>query len=259
MSEQADPGDGRDPRVADLVSAVAFSAVGRTLARELEPLGIPVLVLKGPPLQRRLFGTDTAYRSADVDLLVHRRDARTVRRFLVRRGWVFSPENGLLWRVDRAAALAKDGVVVDLHWGLHAGTLSARRLAPLERAVWNGAVRSPEGWFEPRLEPLVVYLAVHAAGRRYERAGTLRALRAACDLAGEWSEVEAVARRAGVSNIVSHAVAVSRGEQAGPPPGVDDPWGRARQRLVSLLREQLVPAKLRPMARRIGIGPRRRS
>ena len=250
----ADPG-GADHSLGDVVSAVAFSAVSRSLAASLAPLGIPAMVLKGPPLQARLFGSDTSYRSQDVDLLVPRRHGRTVRRLLRGQGWLFSPANGVLWRLDRAAAFARDGVVVDLHWGLHASLLSARRLVPLERAMWEGAPRSSAGWFEPRIEPLVVYLAVHTAGRGFEKPEQVRALAAAVALVRDWGEVEAVARAAGVSGVVRHAVAVSRGDAApGDAPGLNRRLDRARQRAVSVARTGAASKAVASVVRRLRRG-----
>ena len=59
----------------------------RRTAKELSASRIPVLLLKGPDLQMRLYGTPIAYRSGDVDILVPRGDAKRARDLLVKKGW----------------------------------------------------------------------------------------------------------------------------------------------------------------------------
>jgi hypothetical protein len=135
--------DARSGSLPHITAAAALGslAAARSLAVELDRRGIPIMVLKGPPLQRHLFGTDCACRSADIDL-VPARAARGVRRLLRTWGWEFFPENGLLWRFDRAAAFTLEGLTIDLHWGIHAFGLGPRPLASLERALWEGATRA---------------------------------------------------------------------------------------------------------------------
>jgi hypothetical protein len=156
--------DGSQPKDPVAVAAALRSMASvAALAEELAPLGIPLLVLKGPHVQRRLLGSPAAYISADVDLLVRRRDGGATRRHLRSTGWTFAAENGRLWRLDGAAAFGRDGVVVDLHWGLHAGLLPATALRPIEQAMWDSAEELTPNLVQPRLEALVAYLAVHHA------------------------------------------------------------------------------------------------
>ena len=187
-------------------AALGSLAAARALVAALDPLGIPLMVLKGPPLQRRLFGTDCAYESADIDLLVPARSARRVQRLMRVQGWEFLPENGLLWWADRAAAFTRDGVTVDLHWGVHAHTLGGLRLRSLEAALWHGATRSREGWLEPLPEPLVVYLAVNWAGHHYEGSQRLTGIQAAASLVTDWERARAIARTARVLGVVEFAL-----------------------------------------------------
>ena len=85
------PVDPRDASAATPPQVTAAAALGslaaaRTLADDLHRLGVPLMVLKGPPVQRRLLGSDCAYESADIDLLVPAPDAGRVRRLLRSRG-----------------------------------------------------------------------------------------------------------------------------------------------------------------------------
>jgi len=204
------------------------------------------MVLKGPPLQQRLLGTESAYRSADVDLLVPRSQGRQARARLETQGWRLRPDNGLLWRLDRAVALERHGVVVDLHWGIHLGSVPPWTLLPLERALWEGATRADGGWWEPRPEPLLVYLALHAAAFDFSKPAGLVLVDAAAGLVGEWAEVEALSRRLGAWSAVEHAVGRALGETARAAPPL---LSGARRRLLMtgmrFLRLGLVPDRAR--------------
>lgn len=234
-----------------VVSAAVATAAAGSLATELAERGIPVMALKGPPVQQRLFGTDAAYRSADVDLLVRRSHHRRARRFLTSTGWEFLPENGLLWRLDRSAGYRRRGVTVDLHWGLHSRLLSPRALGGLEAAMWQGATRAPEGWTEPRLEPLVVYLALHAAGTEYAREEPLTLLRRAAT-AADLAEVEALARQIGLWPAVHQALTrTGSGGRDSAEPVLPGPAFGQRMRLRARnIRISTVPASFRSPVRR---------
>src|SRR4051812_7078818 len=96
----------RGTSASSVVSAVGslwMQSEGRKVGRELSDAGYPVLVLKGPDLQLRLFGTPAAYASADVDVLVRRGDGRGARGFLRSRGWTSVTENSLLWPLSAEA------------------------------------------------------------------------------------------------------------------------------------------------------------
>ena len=210
------------------------------------------MFLKGPALQLRLFGTEAAYRSADVDLLVPGRHAHVVRRRLQAGGWRFSAANGLLWRLDRAAAFERDGVVIDLHWGLHVAIVPPWLLRSLERDLWAGASRSAQGWLEPRIEPLLVYLAVRAAGQAFVKPESVRCVAAAMQRVEDWDEVDAIARRARVTDSVRRALACARGEaheRTGPL--LDHRWGRAQVTVLRAARGGHLPHALRTWARRL--------
>lgn len=242
-----------DARLSDLTAAVASSAATQALARDLDALGIPLIVLKGAPVQQRLFGNDAAYRSADVDVLVPRRHGRQVRRHLASKGWRFIPQNGLLWRPDRAAAFEKRGVTLDLHWGLHAHMVSPRLLRYLERDLWEKAKkRSDEGWLEPRIEPLLVYLAFHAAAKNFGQPQALRMIAAAARQVEDWALVERVARRSRIWGSVRHAIDFAMGApHTNRPSLLDGRLASARVVAASLFRGRLAPKGFRDAARKL--------
>src|SRR5205085_1368498 len=68
-------------------------------------------------------------------------------------------------RADRPAAFVRDGVQVDVHWGLHVSLVAPGRLRPLNVAMWRGATETDGGWWEPSLSALAAYLALHTADR----------------------------------------------------------------------------------------------
>jgi hypothetical protein len=222
------PADGahdRDRQLATVAAAVKSTGAVRALARDLATQGVRMMILRGPPVQLRLLGSDTAYRSADVDVLIDAAHRRTAFGVLTRSGWRFSADNGVLWRIDGAAAFSREGITVDLHWGLHAGTVSARHLRPIERALWAGASRAAEGWYEPRIEALLVYLAVHGAASAFHKAASLTLVAAAAELATDLTAVEKLAREAHVWSAVRYALGVASGEavKQPPPPVFDSP------------------------------------
>lgn len=231
-------GDDAERVVLGLWSSLATSRVVADLAAR----GVPVMVLKGPPLQQRLLGTESAYRSADVDLLVPRRQGRQARARLQTEGWRPQPGNGLLWRLDRAVALERRGVVIDLHWGIHLGSLPPWTLASLEQALWSGATRAEGGWWEPRPEPLLVYLALHAAAFEFSKPAGLVLVVAAAGLVEDWPEVELLSRRLHAWPAVEHAVGRALGGASrSTPPMLQGMTGRLLLTGTRLVRIGLLP------------------
>jgi release factor glutamine methyltransferase len=219
----------------------------RRLGDELQAAGIRALLLKGPDLQQRLYGTPAAYASGDVDILVRRDRAKAACDHLERRGWTFAPENGLLWRVSRAAAFDRDGFTVDLHWGLHAAHLPSWSLEPLGRRLWQGAREGSSGMLEPDPESLLVFLAVHAVGHRFERPEWTENVRRAATLVTDWAEVWRIAHAARVTNAVKAALAAD-----GSPTSIailDGVWGSLVSGSTWLTRGHFVPASVRDRVR----------
>lgn len=239
----------------EVATALWSSLATSQVAADLAARTIPVLVLKGPPLQQRLLATESAYRSVDVDLLVPRRQGRRARRALRQTGWSFRPDNGLLWRLDRAVALERRGVVVDLHWGVHLGPLPPWTLAPLERALWQRASPTTDGWWEPRPEPLLVYLALHAAAFDYSKPAGLRLVAAAAEHVQHWDEVEALGRRLRAWSAVADALARAeaaagrRPAEGSAPPLLTGVKGRALTTAMRILRLGVVPEPARRAVR----------
>ena len=246
--------DGRTVQLATLASAVHSTREARRLTAELAAAGVPAMVLRGPPVQRWLLGSDAVYRSADVDLLIRPEHRRLALAVLHRTRWQFLTTNGVLWRLDRAAAFTRSGVTVDLHWGLHAFWVSPRHLRPLERALWAGATPTPDGWSLPRPEPLAVYLAVHEAAAGYHKHDSLALLRAASDLATDRASVEALARSVHVWSTVQHAVDRARNGATGPAPPLFD---GTVHRLLARARKRARAVSAVPTVRRAVLAARR--
>jgi hypothetical protein len=189
-------------------------AMVEQLARDLAIDRIKVMVLKGPHVQRRLLGSPTAYASADADLLVPRRAGRRARQALAATGWHFADDNGRLWRLDGAAAYVRGGVVIDLHWGLHAGLLPASALRPIERAMWASADGIAPNLYEPGIDALAAYLAIHHHGAGHHH-GKLRLLTAAIDGA-DGAAVLALAPPSPRERSGRASIAPGRGEETPP-------------------------------------------
>lgn len=223
-------------------------AVLRRTAKELSASRIPVLLLKGPDLQMRLYGTPIAYRSGDVDILVPRGDAKRARDLLVKKGWTFDPGNGVLWRLSAAATFLKKDVSLDLHWGLHAAHLPARTLRPLENTLWEGARSGPSGLLEPDDESLLVYLAVHAVGHGFERPQWAENVRRAAEHVTDWGRVHEIARRARVTRAVEIALDPPPETHTGPL--LDGRMGSVYSAGSWLLRGHFLPGRARGAVRR---------
>lgn len=233
----------RHPGVGSAALALWAQAEGRRLARELTSAGIPVLMLKGPELQARLYGTPAAYQSGDVDVLVPRGHAGRARQLLVANGWRFARENGVLWRLNNQAAYERDGFWLDLHWGLQVADLPGRTLRSVERALWKGAQPGPSGMLEPDPESLLVFLAAHVVGHRFERPQWQENVVACAGLVEDWPKVWRIARLARVETAVHKAL------EGGPPgqdmPVIDGLRGRLLWAATWVARGRFLPEGLR--------------
>jgi release factor glutamine methyltransferase len=219
----------------------------RRVGHDLQAAGVRALLLKGPDLQQRLYGTPAAYPSADVDILVRRDSAKAACDHLERRGWTFAPENGVLWRVSRAASFDRDGFTVDLHWGLHAAHLPAWSLEPLGRRLWQGAREGSSGMLEPDPESLLVFLAVHTVGHRFERPEWTENVRRTAALVSDWGEVWRIAHAVRVTNAVKAALAADGSPKSIPV--LDGVWGSFVSGSTWLIRGHFTPPSLRDRAR----------
>lgn len=238
---------GRVRTVGTAALALWAQAEAHRLAAEFDRVGVPVLLLKGPDLQARLYGTPAAYPSSDVDVLVKRKQVRVARATLERSGWSFEPDNGVLWRFSRAASFERAGFRVDLHWGLHAAHLPAWSLQPLERRLWTGAQRGRSGMLESDAESLLVYLAVHVVGHGFERPQWTENVRRAAALVEDWDEVWRVARRAHVEGAVRAAL---DGRASGARVAIlDGTWGRVVSGMSWLTRGHFIPLSIRDRVR----------
>jgi hypothetical protein len=236
-----------DSSVATVARALRAQADVRSAAEALGRGGIPTLLLKGPDLQARLYGRPTEYVSTDVDILIPPRHWSDARRVLTGQGWRFAPDNGVLWWLSRAAAFDRAGFRLDVHWGLHAGHLTAWSLRPLERALWGGARPGPGAMLEPDPESLLVFLAVHAAGHRFERAQWVENVHRSASKVKDWPKVWRIARSARVEHCTRQAL-------ESPDPGtlvpILDGWlGRWESSLTWITRGHFLPTGLRDRIR----------
>jgi methylase of polypeptide subunit release factors len=250
---EAAPGNGIEhaigtrPALAPVLYAMWGQSEGHRLGRELAEAGIPVLLLKGPDLQQRLYGTPAAYPSGDVDVLVHRRDAAKARETMRLNGWRFEAENGVMWRLSAAASFEREGFRADLHWGLHAAHLPSFTLRPLERALWEGAERAQTGYSVPDSESLFVFLAVHAAGHRFERPYWVKNVYAAADQVRDWRRVWEIATASRLTRVVREAMAEQRPGTSIPL--LDGPMGWVTWWTAFALRGHLIPKEIRDRLR----------
>ena len=235
------------PKLAPVMYAMWARAEGRRLGRELADAGIPVMVLKGPELQERLYGTPAAYQSSDIDVLVHGRDQHRAREVMLSHDWTFEPGNGVLWRLSAAASYERSGFRTDLHWGLHAAHLPARLMRPLEHAMWERAQPAASGFLEPDDESLFVFLAVHAVGHDFERLEWTANVHRAAERVSDWSRVWSVARRARVSEAVR--AAMSEQLPGARVPVLDGPVGRAAWWATYVARGHVIPQAARDRVR----------
>jgi hypothetical protein len=207
---RTDDGDRADQ--LDIVAkALALQAETRALTELFTAHGIPLMLLKGPDVQARLYGTPAAYESSDVDVLVPPRFARAARKALADAGWVFEQDNALFWRASRAASFVRRGNRVDLHWGLHAAHLPSFALTRLERALWEHAEPGPGGALVPDDATLLVFLALHAAGHGFDRAAWVDNVRRAAARIEDWDRMWKVARRSRMSRVLRRSLDVAEG------------------------------------------------
>ncbi|MDP9262193.1 MAG: methyltransferase, partial [Actinomycetota bacterium] len=162
-------------------------------------------------------------------------------------GWAFARENGVLWRVADQATYERDGFWLDLHWGLQVGHLPGRVLAPVERALWEGARSGPSGMVEPDPESLLVFLAAHVVGHRFERPQWQENVTACAALVEDWPKVWRIARRSRVETAVRKAL------EGGVPqeitPVLDGPRGRVVWALTWVARGHFLPRQIRGAVR----------
>jgi HemK-like putative methylase len=235
------------PRLTPVALSLWSIAEGARLASELREAGVPVMLLKGPRLQERLYGTPAAYVSSDIDILVPRSRAKHARAALVASGWTFESENGVLWFLSAAASFERSGFRADLHWGLHAAHLPAWSLRSLERALWRGAMPGPDGFLVPDDDALFVYLAVHAVGHRFERRHWVENVHAAAAKVKCWDRVWSIAKAAHVT--VALRAAMQEREPGDRVAVLDGVAGRSVWYSTYALRGHALPVSLRARLR----------
>lgn len=178
---------GRDLIEAHVSSALVADAVRHELDRSLAQLrvlreltavlsdaGVNVLAFKGPVLSLRLYGDAATRISADLDLVVARRDYALARKTLLTAG--FAPRNEhSAWREEHLfrwlgqASFHRDGVDVELHWRFSPIQFPLHVTA--ESAYARGEDFTIGGVRVRGLSDLdnAVVLSAHAARHLYER------------------------------------------------------------------------------------------
>ena len=236
-----DPPDTSD--VASLADALRMEAAVGRVAADLRAIGGRVMPLKGPAVQRRVLGSPAASPSVDVDVLVAGVGPRATKAALERNGWQFSTRNGQLWRLDAAAAFVGHGVQLDVHWGLHVGLVSSRRMRPLTEALWAEAELHPGGWYEPPMDALATYLVLQGA-HKFRHAGKRRMAEAAVEAAGGWARVLDLAESCGMGAVASAVQETRQLPSADPPDVLELTYGARRAAAIRVVRSRL-PALLR--------------
>lgn len=230
--------------VGAVAEALRMLAETERLAVQMKHVGVPIMVLKGPHLQRRLLGSPAAYASQDVDLLVPRGSARAARRHLLTSGWTFSSANGRLWRLDRSAAYIGRGITLDLHWGLHADLLPASALTRIEQEMWRSKVEIAPNLYEPAIDALAAFLSVHIAPKLASD-GKRALLAAATPMVGDWDAFWRLVGRK-LAPAAEHSIAVSHGREAPAAMNLLElRYGVKRARLIAELRRGRFTALVR--------------
>ena len=165
--------------------------------------GVPVIVLKGPPLACSLY-TDPALRpSSDLDLLIRPADLAVALEVLARDGYALAPHMArfpasTLLQLDCEIVLQHPRrIPIDLHWAISPDDYPFRIDPEL---MWRSrTVIEMGGAPVPVLgrEWLMVYLAVHGAKHAWARLLWLGDVARAIDKGIDWSEALRIAEETG--------------------------------------------------------------
>ena len=156
-----------------------------------------------------------------MQLLVPKAQVDAALRVLEPLGWRYSwVRAGLLRLVPMRYFWWDGGAEVELYWGLPAAPLPSIALARLTRAIRRSATPMRGAPQRPGSAELLVHLAVQACrpGRSHEDDWT--AFRAACTSIVDWTEVETVAQRAGVSRALRTVLDAADAGQDRPERGL---------------------------------------
>ncbi len=83
--------------------------------------------------------------------------------------------------------------------------------------MWAGPETIVPNLFQPRIEPLCAYLALHVTSN-LARPDKLSLLRATSGVVTDWDEVRSLLAATGLLPAAEHALQVARGEASGPSP-----------------------------------------
>jgi hypothetical protein len=138
---------GKYPQLGSVALAL-WARTGPGSGTGVDVGGDPVLMLKGPELQARLYGTPAAYQSGDVDVWCPA-NVPIVPGACSRPTAGRSRGRTASCGASRTRPRTHVTASLDLHWGLQVGHLPPGVLAPVERALWEGARPGPSGMLEP--------------------------------------------------------------------------------------------------------------
>lgn len=178
------PDSFRDLIAADVAQnqarGLALEALSAELAARLDEAGVPVLVLKGPLMARRLHGDVGLRASNDVDLLVHAEDLPRAAAALEPLGYVKANEtvvrsHGLPDIHDTIKSTEADLPRIELHWRVHWYEEEFSRELLARSRPDAGGLRQPTP-----ADELALLLLVYARDGLY-------GLRAPADIATWWA------------------------------------------------------------------------
>lgn len=211
----------------------------------LAQAGITPIALKGPVLADRLYAEPALRASTDLDLLV--RDADLDRAADALGGVGFRRGDPAVDAYQRRRhhhlhLRRPPGPDVELHFRAHSAFGIFPEAEPWARAVaWRTARGTPVAVLAPEDE--LVYLAVHAAGHLFQRAGWLFDVWLLLERhpALDWAAVADRARAYGCRRALAYALLALRELGAPVPPGPHLALGARRRRLADRLSAAAVP------------------
>jgi protein-L-isoaspartate O-methyltransferase len=228
-------------RAPDVINALWAQAKGRQLARNLAHHGQSALVLSGPELQSRLFGSPSRHPSPVLDLSIRPEQAHRICHLLVAFGYGPDPLNDPLWRLGGARLYSKEGHTVRIRWRSWVNPLPGQLFRRLRDALWRGATKGVSGYFEAQIEPLFVYLSIEATRGAGDPAA-LEIARAAADRVRDERVVRQLAAECRVGSIVER---VRSGESCPPSMALDGIPEVVDNTMVALSRAHFLPIPLR--------------
>lgn len=245
------------PEVADRIARARVDSAKRGLLLAasmsdtvscLAGAGIPLIVLKGPPLATSLYADPSLRPSFDLDLLIRPADLAVALEVLARDGYAPAPHmarfpSSTLLRLDCEIVLQHPRrIPIDLHWALSPADFPFRIDPEL---MWRSRIDIEMGGAPvPVLGPesLLLYLAVHGAKHAWARLLWLGDVARATDKGIDWSETSRLAAETGCTRPLLLALLLSHDLLQAPVP--DTILQQARADLVVVAAARKAGARL---------------